>query len=118
MYIDTRGLKRIISEELDKKAAKRKQLKLELENLEEQQITLRHNLEQICFVEDLAHSFHTVVEEGVKNHNVYQIAPEECADEEETMVLIPEKDEAANGGLIKRLMEDELRIFTSRRKHR
>lgn len=113
MYIDTKSLKRIIRQELDKRAAKRKRLKLEIEKLEEQQMNLRHNLEQISFVEDLAHSFHTVVANGKDEHKVYQIGPGEPTDDndDETLVLVPEEGETSSGELIKRLLQDELENF-------
>lgn len=106
MYVDTKSLKRIIREELDKRTAKRKQLKLEIEKLEDQQINLRHNLEQIDFVESLAHSLHTVVDNRGE-----QAEPAEIKGK---LVRVENREELSRGDLIKRLMDDELRMFRSR----
>jgi len=116
MFVDTRSLKMIIRDELDKRNAERKQMQLDLEKLEEQQITLRYHLEQISFVEDLAYSMKTVVSKGNVLPKAYQVAPCEPSNEEGAVVVIPEDGSVPSKDLITRLMESELRYFSRDRR--
>ena len=116
MFVDTKSLKKIIRDELDKRNAEHKKMQFDLERLEELQLSLRHNLEQISFVEDLACSLKTVVSKGKVLPKVYHVAPCEPSNEEGAVVLVPEGGAVSSEDLITRLMEDELRHFSRDRR--